>query len=157
MVLDKNIIETWNAFDEVANYYFKGFGNIIAGINTRIHNYCEGISNKEKVKSSYEQFDKIQEFYSKIKFDELKGKKDFYPLFVVDNLLKKYKFSLDEVITEDKLDYSRDIERIGSAIVEVGRLYQDNFDILLNKLRKHNSFKDFKVEIIDYNGLKWDF
>ena len=157
MVLDKKIIKTWNRLDEVANFYFKGFGNIIAGINAWVFNFKDGIYDKEKANTAYEGFNKIWEFYLNIPFNELNGKNDFYPLFVVDSLLKKYKFSLDKVLIEGDFHYVYDVKRIGSTIVEVGRLYEDNFQSLLKDIRKNSSFKDFKLKILDYRGLEWDF
>jgi len=142
---------------EMAKYYYKGFGNSFTAIMGLAYAYLEH-ERKESLNDSYDTFKKIEDFYAAIPFDNLHGKEEFYPLFVVKRLLPKFRERMDKVFKENKKNELRNLQYDGSSIVKVGILYGESLLQLLDEIRLFPEGKDFRVAIPDQNkDYIWHF
>ena len=72
---------------EMGRYYYKGFGNCLAGIGGNIGCYEDGEKGKEAIEKSQRLFLKIDGAYKEIPFKELHRREEFYPLFITKELI----------------------------------------------------------------------
>jgi len=134
---------------EMAGYYYKGFGALVSGILANGELFLGEQERNDLLEKSYDWFSRVENFYSKIPFGLLQGREEFYPLFVVRDLLPKFRDSMDEIFKEKRKDVLRNFERIAQTIVDIGTLYRNKLEQLLEKIRLFPEEKDFKVAIPD--------
>lgn len=158
MSLDDKLLEMEQMALEMGRYYYKGFGNSIQGILAKSERFVEEPENTEPVTEVYQLLQRIEDFYRGIPFDVLRGKEEFYPLFIVERLLPKLRSGIDAVVNEkDEASLIR-LQMVCGAVVEVGRLYFDTFVRILEDIRTHPEAKDFRVEVQDrLKDVKWYF
>ena len=151
---------------EMAKYYYKGFGTTIEGILNNGEEYLQHPERAELADKSYGWFKKIEEFYANIPFDNLQGKEEFYPLFIIRRLLKestsellpKFKENMDAVFKDRNKSELRNLETDTRSIVNVGRLYFETLMQTLQEIRVYPEAKDFRVAISDRNkNYIWSF
>ncbi len=145
---------------EMGRYYYKGFGNTFQGILTKAESYLtkpEMPKKEELSVASYHWLDRIDAHYQRIPFSELHGKERFYPLFIVQRLLPKFRETMDEVFREQKRDALKNLITDGKSIVNVGRLYDDSLKELLGKIRAYPESSDFRIKIVDNQDQVWHF
>ncbi|MBW3022724.1 hypothetical protein KY308_01310 [Candidatus Woesearchaeota archaeon] len=139
---------------EMGKYYFKGFGYLMDEMLQHLDYYAKYPDRKDKLKMGLENYEKIINSYAKIPFNKLKGK-EFEPLFAVRDLLPNFKKQIDKVIKEKN---QRDVEILydkAKEIIKLGYIYRRSFEKLLEDIR--NKAKDFKVKMVDYEGVVWYF
>lgn len=133
-----------------------GFGNTFQGILAGAENYLDE-PLEEFSENANKWLKRIEDFYETIPFDDLHGKEEYYPLFVVKRLLPKIRENLDEVFDEKKKGSLRNLVVKTGSVVEIGRLYSDSFLGLLRDIRSNPEEKDFYVGLKDYSGQDWEF
>jgi hypothetical protein len=157
MVIDNKIKEMQENAIEMGAYYYKGFGNTIQGILANAELYLMEERKEKLVRSSYEWFNEIEELYKKIPFENLHGRAEYYPLFVVNRMIPKFREAMDQVFQNNQKDHLRNLETEARTIVEVGRLYWDSFMSLCRQIRCFPEAKDFRVKIVDYQNNTFYF
>jgi len=145
---------------EMGKYYYKGFGNTFQGILTNAESYLikpERPERGELSAASYQWLDRIDIHYQRIPFNELHGRGRFYPLFIVQRLLPKFRETMDEAFKEQKRNALTNLITDGKSIVNVGRLYKDSFEELLKEIRSYPESSDFRIKIVDSKNQVWYF
>jgi hypothetical protein len=157
MSLDSSLERMKEEALEMGRYYYKGFGNNFNGILVNAELYLMTEDRQDLVENSYKLIGEIETHYDGIPFGELQGREDFYPLFVIRRLLPKFRTTMDEVFQEKIKGALRNLGIDARSIVNVGRLYGDSFQKLLEKIRSHPESSDFRVRIVDYQNNVWSF
>lgn len=142
---------------EIARYYYKGFGVTIDGILNNAGRYLQYPEREDLIDDAYKWLKEIEDFYAKILFNTLHGKKEFYPLFVTNELLPIFRESMDCVAQRSYETAFRNLEIDAITIINVGRLYGASFIKILEKIREHPDARDFRVKIIDHKNKVWYF
>jgi hypothetical protein len=145
--------------EEMAKYYFKGFGNSIDGTITDMEAFLHfrENNNADKYKNRFEyNIVHLLLHYETIPFQTLKGKPVFKPLFAANELLLKY-YCIANLFFDSPEDrtYNR-LRLIGNEIVKEGRKYHDNLTTVLQTIRNDPVHKDFTVKVFDDKGEIWD-
>jgi hypothetical protein len=152
--MTKKIEEMINEAEEMGKYYFKQFGNSLAAVVSIIGIYSKK-NKKEYYDSANEFFGELEDAYKTIPFEKLQGRENYYPLFVVDTLLKKYRKMMDEFFEEPGEDEERRLYSLSCAISELGTLYRNCFMSLLKEIQSTPEGKDFKIKLKDFEGKEW--
>ena len=92
---------------------------------------------------------KIEDFYATIPFDQLHGREEFYPLFIVKRLLPRFRTAMDGVFKDINANALGDLKTEGDAIINVGTLYSESLRKLLREIRVFPEARDFRVAIPD--------
>jgi hypothetical protein len=142
---------------EMGSYYYKGFGNTINGILANAEIYLKEPNRKELAENAYGWLREIEEHYETIPFENLHGREEFYPLFVVKRLLPKLKDRMNRIFIDRDKDSLRNLDTDAKSIVNVGRLYGYSFLATLEQIRENPEAKDFRVKITDYRNQDWFF
>jgi hypothetical protein len=114
---------------EMGRYYYKGFGNTFQGIIANAELFLMEPDRKDLPENAYTWLNEIEQLYEKIPLEELHGREEFYPLFIVKRLLPKFKETMNRVFVEKDKDAIRDLLTDSGTIVNVGRLYWDSFQL----------------------------
>ena len=131
---------------EMAKYYFKGFGAALSGILGNASFYIEAPEkNAAKLAEAYNILTAVEEFYKEIKFQELQGREEYYPIFVVRSMLPKFRESLDRVRDLKSKDALTEFEHWAKALAFVGSIYGETFDSLLDKIRAQPGNAEYTV------------
>ena len=133
---------------EMARYYYKGFGNSLVGIMANGEEYLSS-QDANLLQHSYQLFQKIEDFYANIPFNTLNGKEEYYPLFVVNRLLPKFRQSMDELFIDKRRDSLQNLQTNLRTIVDIGQLYFNSLMELLKTIRQFPEARDFRVAIPD--------
>jgi hypothetical protein len=143
--------------NHLAKYYYKGFGNVIWGTNIQL----EAFLYFKKEEKYFERFERIinplLDYYKKISFENLFNEKEFYPLFVVDELLKKYSHESKIFFENPNESKMKEVFNIGKSIIEIGSKYDEYFNNILWKIREFPEYQDYQMKIKDYRGLEFVF
>ena len=110
---------------EMARYYYKGFGNSLVGIMANGEEYLSS-QDANVLQHSYQLFQKIEDFYATIPFDQLHGREEFYPLFVVKRLFPRLRTAMDGVFKNGNADSWADLRTECDVIINVGTLYYES-------------------------------
>jgi len=142
---------------QMARWYYKGFGSSMEGILCNMEGYVQNPEMLNYSEIVYRLLNRVGEFYSKIPFGDFHGKEQFYPLFIVKSLLPFLHHSLDTTFNERTEENFRVLDVRIQAIVEVGRLYDESLRSVLKEIRLLPEGKDFQVQVIDDRGKVWSF
>ncbi len=142
---------------EMSKYYYKGFGATIDGILNNAQLYLRHPEREILIDNSYKWLQELENVYAKISFDNLHGKEEFYPLFIIKRLLPQFRESMDEIFKFSNNGWFRNFGTDGKTIVNVGRLYEDSFLKLLEEIRTHPEAHNFRIKIIDHKCEAWYF
>ena len=141
---------------EMGSYYYKGLGTTLDGILSNVELYR--LRRRDDLKPpTYKWLKEIEDLYSGIPFDKLNGRQEFYPLFIVKRLLPKLKENLDIAFSDPSKSHELVVVSSVTTIADIGRLYDDTFKELLDKIRLVPEEKDFRVSLVDHKGHTWRF
>ena len=153
-----DIIEGMKAeAEEMARYYCDSFISGFQTIFCVAYAQLEGQQDIEcHVNNAYGVIEAIEEQYTIIPFEQLHGREEFYPLFVVKRLLPKVRREMDCLFKEHKGKDAHDaLVRAATDVCEVGQLYGALFETLLKKIWSLPEGQDFRIRVIDYKGRSW--
>jgi hypothetical protein len=157
MPIDDNLEEQKTLALEIGQYYCKGFGNTLHGMLGNAEAYMRLGKDDQWRSMSFRWLDQFDEFYSKIPFEYLHGREEFYPLFVIQRLLPILR-------AENERHYSAPtdstMQRLGSicvSIADVGRLYDESLHKAINDVRAHPEAKEFRIRLVDDSNREWYF
>lgn len=142
---------------QMGSYYYKGLGNALSNLVIEADLYLMNPDETENVESAYACLQRFEDFYSQIPFEELHGREEFYPLFIVRRFLPRLKNEMDELFKEQVKTNSRDLFDFVNSIINVGRLYWGELEDLVNEVRTLPEGKGFKVEVKKYPEGVWVF
>ena len=156
--LDGELVGLRQKAIEMARYYYKGMEAVLQEVIANAELYLEDPQQSELMEKSYEWINKIEDFYSKIPFKHLKGKQDFYPLFVIQRLLPKFRGTMDAVFKGKDKGQFRELVRNSQTIIDVGSLYWETLIQTCQEIRKFPEANNFRVAIPDRNkDYTWYF
>jgi hypothetical protein len=141
---------------EIGKHYYKGFGNRLEGIMIFGEEHLLGFRYKS-IKNAYETLHDLEKFYSGIPFESLHGKEVFYPLFVVKRLLPLLRQDMDAHFSAPTKNSLENLQKTVVSIADVGRLYFDSLMQTLDEIRSHPEAAEFRVKLIDYRRVEWNF
>ena len=142
---------------EIGKYYYKGFGATLDGLIANAELFVLRPERNDLKDMSYEWLGKFDSFYSKIPFDSLQGKEEFYPLFIMKRLLPILRNKVDEHYAAPSQKGIDKMLEAARAITYVGLLYDETFHKILDEIRTSPEEKDFRVRLIDHRGREWNF
>lgn len=148
MSIDGKVLELQEKANEMAKYYYMGFGDNLAIIANNASHYLKNPKGKDEI--SYNLLQGIENWYSKIPFDSLDAK-EYHMLFTVREMLPILRNAMDDVFKnkKDKFSLIR-LERLTGSISDIGRLYKTKLLKLLKEIRSFPEAKDFTVEVYHY-------
>src|SRR3989338_1356443 len=139
--------------NEMARYYYKGFGQVMNKMHTTADRFLRGKASIRDFSETLEYFKEIEELYLTIPFDDLNGKPEFYPLFNVRDILPIVRKHIGEILkggSDSHLRYNmRQIRSWDGTLSGLGELYRYKFEEVLDKIRTYPEAKDFHIEIQD--------
>ncbi|MDP2750856.1 MAG: hypothetical protein Q8O89_08555 [Nanoarchaeota archaeon] len=146
----------------MSKYYYKGFTNALWSINIDAYNFLKNLEkqpdasdeNAGVLSKAYSEFQKFEDFYNGIDFDNL-HREEFYPLFIARDLLPAYKEQMDNVFKGRFQSDLLHLERAGSAICDVGHIYRTNLKKIFNEIQSFPGEENFKIRIFDCDGREW--
>jgi hypothetical protein len=141
----------------IAKYYYKGFGASVCGIMDSVDAYLI-INDKDKYQGrTLRLLEPINDFYQNIPFNELKTE-EFEPMHEINKLLPEFRNMIEKYFEKATKRRAKNIRKKGTQIIEAGRLYDDSLHSILKEIRTNREFKDFEVQIIDYDKQEnWYF
>lgn len=144
---------------EMDRYYLKGIGNTFTGIlySAELYVISENEEEKEKASKDFKtRLGKIEGFCKTIPFEDLHGEEEYYPLFVINQMLPRLKESLNDFLERDR-EYV--LEKRGGffekkiiTAAELGALYHDNIKEVFEQIRSRPGGEDFEMENFDIKG-----
>ncbi len=143
--------------NHLAKYYYKGFGNAICGCNNQIEAIVYSKSERDYGKIFSGIISRLEKHYDSINFEDLFERKEFYPIFIVDELLKKYSDESKIFFKNPNKNKMKEIFNIGKSIVEIGGKYDEYFNNTLWEIRNFSGYEDYQMKIKDYRGLEFIF
>lgn len=133
---------------EMARYYYKGFAAALSGILGNASFVLVNPRDSRYRERSYEILKAIEEFYDRIQFGKLDGRDELWsPLFVTKMMLPKFREHLDEVFKQKSKEALARLEVYAKSVANVGSLYAENMDKLLERIRSMPKGADFTVVI----------
>jgi len=157
--MKKQIVEQLKSRAELmGKYYFRGFGNCLAGTSASASNcvhYPESIF--EMKKHALDSYSFIEELYQKIPFEELKDNEDFKPIFSARTLLSEYKEVLNSLLEDPSNEKEKRLYELNRIILQTVEPYRWNFWGLTKKIRKIPGNENFFFKVVDWNGHEWRF
>jgi hypothetical protein len=154
MGLDETILNKKLVVLDLARFYFKGFGNCLAGVLGNAEYYCRYNKEAACIEKSLKLIDMFDEFYAKIPFEQLEKNSDYAPLFVVRDLLPKVRVSLNGLVQNKEHSFD-DLKSLVNAVHEVGMIYRKKFDTLRFEIRSFPGEENFRIHVVDYKGVDW--
>ena len=156
-MLEARAAELQNKAQEMAKYYYKGFGDSISGIASNPQTYLKHPERTYYSEDAYQWIKQIEDFYAKIPFNTLHGKEEFYPFFIMKELLPEVRKKMDEVFKEKNNGSCRTLEIFTKTITTVGGVYRKNLKKLFDEIRTISGEDNFCITITDHKGEKWYF
>ena len=132
---------------EMARYFRRGFGSAVTNILATTSNREEGIATEEDVRIAYAMLENIEQLYATIPFTRLESQPNFYPIFVIRDLLPKLKQSMDNYFVKQSEISAYMILAYCHAIARTGEVYADNFRDLLEKIKAQEQINWFKLTV----------
>ncbi len=151
MGLDNRLEEMQEKAQQIARYYYKGFGATMDGILSNAEAFLKTPERTDYSEKAYKWAKEIEDFYSKIPFGSLQGKEEFYPLFIVKMLLPQLKEGMDKVFKEQDEGSLRRLEIGIQTVVTVGGLYWNSLIEVLKDIREFPDGRNFGLAIKDRN------
>ena len=141
--------------ESLGRFYCKGFGNSINAATMEIEEYVVN-PRPEVVESARGFILPINNFYSRIPFDSIKNDEVFFPLFVARDLLKDYNRHFEQALASRDSWIPEELRSQQSAIIHVGRIYEESFYGALRRARSFPDGQDFRVRLEDTSGNIWN-
>ena len=98
----------------------------------------------------------LNQIYSHIPFDKLRGNADYYPLFAARNALKLADGNLKEALVETDSEIIKALAVSISGNLHImadwGRVYRARINLIFDEIHAIEGNKNFKLEVIDTSG-----
>lgn len=158
MADEQTVEELKTRAELMGKYYFRGFGNCLAGVSATISNYVDYPEEGDECKrEALSFFHIIEELYQQIPFEELKGNEDFAPILAARPLIAEYKKALDLTLQNPTKENGKKLYELNETIIKTVEDYRWNFWGLTKRIRSIPSNEKFYVKVIDLNGVEWHF
>ena len=131
---------------EMARYYHRGFAESVKSIIDNARRY-EVLASERLLKETYTWLGKINEIYSAIPFNDLEGREEFRPLFLIRDRLPMFKFQVNEIFERKRKDSFDLLRSYGIKIIDIGKSYSAILSGLLNEIKMFPEGKDFTVSV----------
>ncbi|NTV23565.1 MAG: hypothetical protein HGA85_04280 [Nanoarchaeota archaeon] len=141
---------------EMGSYYIDGFGHTIWSISSTLSIYLlEG--QPERSEYALDELKALEERYSRIQFQELHGREDFYPLFIVRKLLPEYRRQVERVVSTRLQSDFDEMQSMVVTMLDVGALYFKSFRNLMETIHAHPEHRGYYVTVKDTKDLERKF
>jgi hypothetical protein len=154
MDLESRVEELKQELELMRVCYYKGYGGEIQKIFVKCDMHVREPKNPYWKKTALNALERIENLYRKIPFEKLESNADFSSIFVTRDLLEKYGPIVRDFFSKNQEMVNDRITQLGTAIAEVGRIFQDKIDSRLKELRAIPGYEKYDVYIIDRKGHK---